>query len=64
MIRFAAVWWRALHSEFEADKGVVMEATKPYGGVHEYASEELRAYKGTVTVTEAVSLRGRLREPD
>ena len=40
----------------------MVELAKPYSGVQEYASEELKADGGSMT--EDVSLRGRPREPD
>ena len=57
-----AVLLRVLHFELKADRGVVLEITKPHGDVQEYASEELQADRGTMT--EDVNMRGRPREPD
>ena len=62
LICFAAVWWKVLHLELEADNGSVEETAKQYGGVQEHTSEELKADK--VDMTENIMLRGRPREPD
>ena len=58
----AAVWLRVLHFELEADRGSVLEITRPHGDVQEYASEELQADKGIMM--EDINMKGRPREPD